>query len=1116
MTTGSGMNSISALGRVLLLGVIILLPGLARAKVVEFNLPAQPADRALLAFSRQAKVELLFPFDELHKVESAEVTGRHEPEEALRRLLEGTGFTAQPDGHGKFVVTPLPPPTGSIRGRLLAPDGSAARGVRVTIPPVHLAGVTDENGGFNFPAVPPGSYHLVATGAGMQSLQFAETRVEARQVTDLATQTLQAAGETAQLDPFVVRSQSDRPGPFDRGQKSLLPRTAAGNLDLPRSQDDALPFTVYDREQIARSGVVNLNEFLQRELLDSDTSKHPPEQDGNQNAFVVGSTNLNLRGYNADETVVLVNGRRLPEVVTNLSASPDPNKSPAPDVNFVPLSLVERVEVLPASSSALYSGNPVGGVINIVLRTDLNATEVSATYTNALRGFDAPQSTLSLQHGETLLGGALRLRFNASLTRTVPATESELGFIQANLLRHPPGPGTSLYRATPNISSAGGSPLLGPGSASVTSVAPGADGTGGLAAFAGRQGVQSLALFNPPGGFATTPNSSDYPYGRRQRGSSYFASATYDVLPWLQVGLDGIYTRTVANPGNNVFFGDLTLKADSPFNPFQQDLKVSLNEMVPSLGEDYSEARIDFFSSVLGLLVKLPGEWRASVDAQYGRNTTKYRGLNKVDADRWQALVDAGIYNPLRDTQVHAPPQAFQDQALIFYGDRGKFVTLGDYDTVDTAVRVTNQALKLPTGKGAASVGADYQVNHLTSYANIQRYGDGTLAGSSGYWTGRTLQRVSVFGEVQAPLVPVRRLPDWLRGVETDLALRYVAADTSQATNLAPTGGLKLQLASGFTLRGSFATANRFPTPQMSRFVPSPTNTGGGGGEVSTVQITDPLRGSEQYNVLSSAAVNTNLRPEAAVTRTVGLIFQRGEIHRLRAAVDYVDTQKSNELRGLDEQSVIDLEGQLPGRVLRAPLDPGDTHSVGRITSVVIGNFNLAWRRSKNWNTSLDYEWTECRGGRLDVYGRWVYFQRFDVQFLPNSAMVDELRRPDGAASALLRNRLNFGASWSNRDFGFGVDGHYFCPRILPPPEQQSQGSDRIEGFTQYDAYVQRDLARWLPWKDHRYGLRVQLRVNNLLGASPPAYASDPSGAGVQSYGDWRGRVYSLSLTATF
>ena len=178
--------------------------------------------------------------------------------------------------------------------------------------------------------------------------------------------------------------------------------SATGNLDLPRTVNDALPYEIYDRAQIARSGVIDLNEFLQRVVLESDAGIHPPEQNGAQDSFVAGSTNLNLRGYGADETVVLVNGRRLPEVLTNVGGTLPP------DVNFIPLSMVQQVEVLPVSASALYNGTAVGGVINIVLRSgrDINATELTGTYTNALGRFDAPQSSVSLVNGQNLLDGS--------------------------------------------------------------------------------------------------------------------------------------------------------------------------------------------------------------------------------------------------------------------------------------------------------------------------------------------------------------------------------------------------------------------------------------------------------------------------------------------------------------------------------------------------------------------------------------------------------------------------------------------------------------------------------------------------------------------------------------
>jgi len=102
------------------------------------------------------------------------------------------------------------------------------------------------------------------------------------------------------------------------------------------------------------------------------------------------------------------------------------------------------------------------------------------------------------------------------------------------------------------------------------------------------------------------------------------------------------------------------------------------------------------------------------------------------------------------------------------------------------------------------------------------------------------------------------------------------------------------------------------------------------------------------------------------------------------------------------------------------------------------------------------------------------------------------------------------------------LETQYYHSRILPLLERPSQGRDRIGRHWQFSTYLQSDLIRWLPGKSPRlegknhFGLTGQLCVNNLFNASFPRYANDPTGAGVQPYGDWRGRTYSLSITATF
>jgi hypothetical protein len=296
----------------------------------------------------------------------------------------------------------------------------------------------------------------------------------------------------------------------------------------------------------------------------------------------------------------------------------------------------------------------------------------------------------------------------------------------------------------------------------------------------------------------------------------------------------------------------------------------------------------------------------------------------------------------------------------------------------------------------------------------------------------------------------------------------------------------------------------------MSRLVVSSASSGAVAG-VDLKEAFDPVQ-MQRYFVQQDEILDPELEPEAALTQTAGIIFRRGSTHRFRAAIDFVDTRKINELIALDVQTILNLEHLFPERVIRSE-ETGPDGRAGDVTTVITGTINSARRRSHNWSTSLDYAWTECLGGTLEAYSRLLYFSRFEHLLLEGAGVVDELKHPEGA-SPLLRYRSKFGVSWSNRAFGFGVDGHYFHSRVLPVKESLETGRDRIRPFTQFDAFVQGDIGRWVSWLPN--GMRAQVRVNNLFSADYPRYENHSSGAGVQPYGDWRGRTYSLSLTTTF
>jgi iron complex outermembrane recepter protein len=86
-----------------------------------------------------------------------------------------------------------------------------------------------------------------------------------------------------------------------------------------------------------------------------------------------GTATVDLRGLGSARTLVLINGRRL--------MTGDPNStSSAADLNFIPASMVKRVDVLTGGASATYGADAVAGVVNFIMDTDFQGFRIDANY----------------------------------------------------------------------------------------------------------------------------------------------------------------------------------------------------------------------------------------------------------------------------------------------------------------------------------------------------------------------------------------------------------------------------------------------------------------------------------------------------------------------------------------------------------------------------------------------------------------------------------------------------------------------------------------------------------------------------------------------------------------
>jgi iron complex outermembrane recepter protein len=142
---------------------------------------------------------------------------------------------------------------------------------------------------------------------------------------------------------------------------------------IKRIQDEgALPVQVITRQEIERRGITSAEELLMTisangtgaDNLSANVGIQLGTTDRNNN----GNSSANLRGLGASSTLVLLNGRRI---------AVHGAKGNAVDLSTIPLSAVERVEVLKDGASAIYGTDAIGGVINFILRRDFRGVEIS-------------------------------------------------------------------------------------------------------------------------------------------------------------------------------------------------------------------------------------------------------------------------------------------------------------------------------------------------------------------------------------------------------------------------------------------------------------------------------------------------------------------------------------------------------------------------------------------------------------------------------------------------------------------------------------------------------------------------------------------------------------------
>ena len=237
------------------------------------------------------------------------------------------------------VAVPLSAQSGSIRGQVSDSSGVRLANATILVEGAGLRGTSNSLGNYEIRGVPAGNYRVRARLIGHISV------VEPVSVT---------SGQ-AVIQNFTLMRTPVQLAPVDVVVGSRARHTASEEL--------AVPVDVFTSEEIAQQGTTETAQVLQSL---APSVNFPRQSVTDANDIVRPFT---LRGLSPDHTLVLVNGwRRHTSALVNNFAYGMGAGSSGVDLNSIPASAIDRIEVLRDGASAQYGSDAIAGVVNLVMK----------------------------------------------------------------------------------------------------------------------------------------------------------------------------------------------------------------------------------------------------------------------------------------------------------------------------------------------------------------------------------------------------------------------------------------------------------------------------------------------------------------------------------------------------------------------------------------------------------------------------------------------------------------------------------------------------------------------------------------------------------------------------
>lgn len=796
--------------------------------------------------------------------------------------------------------------------------------------------------------------------------------------------------------------------------------------------------------------------------------------DSGSSTFGYGASTVNFRGIGNNNVLMLINGRRAA-----------PFGSPAYDgyqtvfdLDSLPASAIESIEILKDGGSAIYGSDAVSGVINIKLRRDFEGVTTNfriGDYTGA----SAPERSASVVVGTSSEKTSVVVTVDYSKSDAIYARELDWQGKTADLRSYlnrakiqewqdwAYGPGELdddyFYNGYGDTRSTYPYP------ARVTVPGDGEGFEGGNYTFAEPTATPTVdgAVEYDGDEYGRYDYAKDYGYLPSKEIMGFYASVRHDFTDYLYGFVElayrqsKIYSESAPAPMTSTDHGDgalgqLVIPASNPYNPWGVEID-SFRYRAVEAGNRITDASIETPRILFGLGGKIAGDWEWEAGYLTTKSTVNSNNWNVFD-DRLQAAFN-GVVLADYDTDIartmYLNPFGPSDPEVNDY--ISGWNPNSNYSKIDTFdFNASGSLFELPAGNLQLAVGGEYrEEDYAETVTDSNR--SGNLVGGSWYDSSNGMRDVkSLYGELSIPVIDM---------IDLQIAVRFEDySDFGQTTK--PKYAIKIRPIDSVIFRASYGQS--FLAPNLAYLYTSEKVTFTSRNYLDPIRISDPGKQIEQHG-----GGNPDLVPEETETVFLSLAWEpAGVLEGFFAEIQYFYMSSENLIDEIDAAEMLNgidsaTAYTASGNIVRLAPEAGEEY--GQILYVNSYYQNRGTRKYSGYDFSIGYNLQTDSLGEFNIKLTGTYLEELTID---GTDYTDWETNPDLTGTLLL--------GWSNADWAANLFFRYTDSR---EGELGSSDEPKVNGFNVYESQITTNVTvAYAGFEGHR----ITMGVTNLFDEDPP------------------------------